>query len=558
MLPRILIIKIIDYIKYNFKNSIIWFENLLLVNKEWRDYIVPKIRSIRFNVDKIESHFSKLSNRDGVELSLSLRGNKDIDDYINKWNSLSIDDNITFISIHNSNIIPTIRKAPKLQNLILDKSGRDCNDILQFINSNENIQHLDTLKIIMPPGVDLRLNQQVTSTILQNLKKLELVGGVSIHLFGLDFIVELENLESISVMKYKVSFESIINLLENTKCIDIQLSSLEFTATDQNQKHVDDLLQSITLSKTIKVLDFYYSLPFNVIIDHLVNFLNTTPNLKQLLCGNGFLVSKNLNNNENYVSNLSIVNNTIEIFLFESPVVTMYDTKDNYSIYSLWTVPSNLNELDLTGLPGIPIESLMKYHNKCSELYIYGSDVSSFPIDVVALNLPNLIWFSFDTEKSTDFNAVEFIEKLQMNNHLTYLNLGCQMDCNLMCQLISQNHPTIQTINCFTITNWNLSNIIDSLLSNRNITSVYFLKANSVKTEESSEYIHQIIRLLENNELSNICIEGIAKSIYTQDDMDQFEKTIQLHGHKIVNLVMLPNDNKNITKILNKYLIYLN
>ncbi|KYQ91417.1 hypothetical protein DLAC_08381 [Tieghemostelium lacteum] len=510
-------IEIIKIIKWNFKRShYIWFENLALVSKEWRDFIQPKIRDYKIENDKLIC-FLKSSNKNGIKLMLSITDHR----VYEHWDK-DIIDHLHCLTFNEIKEIPNLRSPPLLKYLTLnmiESESLSNLDILNLIKTNVNsILQLKSLSIIFLSG-DIDIQPFISS--FRYLKRLELCGDFSnvyTHLIGIESISQLDNLKKLKIASYNVTKKSFRNLLEHTKIISLEIYSIILDSIIEESNFI---FESIVLSKTIEEID-YYSETKNISAESFVQFINHNNHLKSFYCSDIILVSTC-----DKIENIYITNTSLEYLSLQSYLVKHLETE--ILIYSLWTCQSNIKSMDIAPT-NTPIDQLMSLHPKCFYIFAFDGELDCGPYlkDLIDLNLRNVIFIHFGV---TSIPSTKIFESISRNQYLKEIDINNEIECELICQLFKMNLPTLTYFFCYKIINWNLSDIVDNLILNTNLMTAILGKDTEDKktpVESNSEYLQQVIKLLNNNQtLTNISLISTRYGNFPPDLLDQIEKSLK-------------------------------
>ncbi|KYQ91424.1 hypothetical protein DLAC_08389 [Tieghemostelium lacteum] len=533
MLPRFLFIEIIKIIKLNFKRSnFIWFEDLALVSKEWRDFIQPKFRG--YTISNLSS-FLKAPNKTGMKLEVSIEH----DMVYEQWGS-DIIDHLYSLRLTKVTQLPNLRSPPHLKMLFLSKCGLDFLNLLNFIETN--IQSILNLKLL-DIGVEGDIDILPLIPSFRNLKYLEICNNnfdIHTQLIGLESLSLLENLDKIKITNHQVTKKSFRSLLEKIKASKVDIENLIFTSIDTLKEDVNYIFSSTIFSKTIK--EFEFSIEYiEFSVESFVHFLNHNHHLKSI-----HIVGSTSGN----IENLYISNTTLEYLHLASYLV--YGL--GISLYCLWNCQSNLKLLNLDEV-NTPIDQLMSLHPKCYYVYAFDGKYKCEQklIDLINLNVRSVKLINYSTSSVLSTSSTIFECITTRNQHIQHINFNCQIECDMFCQLVKINLPTLTSLHCYKIINWNLNDIVDNLILNTNIRSITICKCyDNVPIGSNSEFIQQAIKLLnQNHTLTNIGLYSIRDGTFSKDDLEQFDKTLKT----LNNLNHFSTYPKSIRYITNKYMM---
>ncbi|KYQ91418.1 hypothetical protein DLAC_08382 [Tieghemostelium lacteum] len=511
MLNRALYIEIIKIIKLNFKNSHYrWFEELALVSKEWRDFIVPKIRKYKFGKESL-SKFLKASNKTGMELKLLVT---DAEEY-KQWSS-DIIEHLHSLTFDETSEFPNLR-SPQLKNLTLIPDSNI--NTLSFIETNINsILKLKSLTIRFLTGED-EVDIQPFISSFRNLKVLELCGDFSslnMQFVGVKSLTQLENIERLKIAGNNFTAESFRYLLENIKASRLEIDGAIIEGSF-------DIFRSTILSKSILEFNYYTRGRgiCSISAESFVQFLNHNNHLKSL-----YFPGITLDSTNDKIENLSITNTSLEYIRLGTYLI---DFETKVSIYSLWACQSKLKSFDIIEC-NTPFEKLMSLHPNCTYIFSLDDKFSQYIIDIINLNLSHVISICFSF--SDIVPSATIFESLTHNQYLQKIEIITVIECELACQLLKSNLPSLKYLDCYNITNWNLADIVDNLILNTNLTTVMLNKVfdnEQLPVESNSEYLQQVIKLLNNNQnLTNISLMGTRENLnFSNDLLEQFEQTLK-------------------------------
>ncbi|KYQ91422.1 hypothetical protein DLAC_08387 [Tieghemostelium lacteum] len=253
---------------------------------------------------------------------------------------------------------------------------------------------------------------------------------------GIESLIQLENIEKLRIAKYKVPKDSIKKLLENTKVSKMFIDYVIYTSIDTVTEDTNDILSSIIISKTIELLEYNMACS-NVSAESYVQFLNHNNHLKSLYSSSITLISTSGKIENLYITNTSLNYISLDNYLIQIGI--------EISLYSLWKCQSNLIHIDILET-NTPINQLMSLHPKCSYIFAYNTkyQYEQHLIDLINLNLHHVTKIHLEVTKLPLTAIIESITS--RNQYLQRININCEIECNLVCQLVRTNLPTLISI----------------------------------------------------------------------------------------------------------------
>ncbi|KYR00053.1 hypothetical protein DLAC_03196 [Tieghemostelium lacteum] len=535
-LPKILIIKILDYIVNIDAFSHVLVKTLCafiyqcrLVSKDWKDNIITRLHlrnDIKFKMTNIQK--IRYLTKTGLPIRASVE-----DDNITELKFTGLESVIRSVYISIPTTLPTnqyleaifkfISKST-ITNYYIRNSGQIENIYDSLFAVPQVLEYMESLSLTIS-GIfvlDTLLESMKSTTRLRSLK----INYTRIILKNAEVLeTHFPTLTTISL--YRTPSDIILPILRHAKNL------LEFSVSSCGDDiHIlGPIFEEISNNKSLTSLsvdDNNLILPFHL----FSQLLNRNQTLTKLNMSFSALSTADTNTTPSKITNhtlltLGILSDNMEI---SKPMLTNWQEPNSITSTTLqWIIDSKL--LDI--LEYFPKLRSLEYTNKGS-----GDGYSTHFLSLMNKNLPNLKSISiYSLPKLIGISTL-----IAKNTYITTLGINCRISYTMLLELLQCDHPTLTSITTYVDT----SPLIDFISfaqilgNNRKITQLYLL-GDLYITSTPDIYLYYLSHILEKNYYLTILSWNIAR---------KFHKSEFLATHEIPkSLVRAMTLNNSIVKL---------
>ncbi|KYQ99693.1 hypothetical protein DLAC_03633 [Tieghemostelium lacteum] len=445
----------------SFDLQVKFINTLSLVNKEFRDRIVPSVTNIKasINYKKSLTLYSKVANRTS-RLTLNLYTEEGVMDFIQHKDSLC--QYITEIYTYQITLSSKYNKIyngvyNRLKSIYIMVSGY-CGEA-KIPNDFPLVQSIE--------NVTCTFNQIIQQTDLDSYFDNLLSKLTNLRVLTLQFSTEskikfdFSSLLSLSKTLEELSLYSEIN---SNDCIQLftsmsNLKSLSFTGILMGTYDWSHLFQSLLLHNQ-NLENLYlstYSLFAKLSYPILVSSLNCNKTLK-ILNTNGLTIVD--------TTSIPITNNTL---------IKIHNQLEE-KVYIDWSVKSNIQYISIPHNYTHPefIQSISNFHTNLTDLEIikiHPPELLTVVSTVLKLNMVNLTSLTVKKNLSTvqwEDGGKALVDALLVNRYIKELKVTLEITGEQLSTLLTNHHPSLTSLSITSFKDFrNFESVIDALKMNR-------------------------------------------------------------------------------------------
>ncbi|KYQ99692.1 hypothetical protein DLAC_03632 [Tieghemostelium lacteum] len=496
MLPIYILISIFEYAcnkVQSFDLQAKFINTLSLVNKEFRDRIVPSVTNIKASIDNKKSLnlYSKVANRTS-RLTLNLYTEEGVMDFIQHKDSLC--QYITEIYTYQ---ITLSSKYNKIYNGVYNRL-RSIHIMVSGYYGGEVTIPNDFPLVQSIENVICTFNQIIQQTDLDSYFDNLLSKLTNLRVLTLQFCTE---------SKMKFDFSSLLSLSKTLE--ELTLYS-EYNSTDCFQlfKSMSNLKSLSFTGNLMGISD--WSLPFQSLLLNNQNLENLylSPYSKVTTLSYPILVSSlNCNNTLKILSaNGLMIVDTTSIPITNNTLIKIHIQHED--VYCDWSVKSNIQYISIRYDTQSEFnQSISNFHTNLTDLElvkIHPPELLTVVSTVLKLNMVNLTSLTVKKNLSTvqwEDGGKALVDALLVNRYIKELKVTLEITGEQLSTLLTNHHPSLTSLSIPSFKDFrNFESVIDTLKMNRYLIK-FILIDNSPKnhTMPLPKYLLLIQSLIETN-----------------------------------------------------------
>ncbi|KYQ91448.1 hypothetical protein DLAC_08415 [Tieghemostelium lacteum] len=564
--PKILFIKIFEYLQYNYEsidiNKYKIYKLIRVLNRDYRDNIAPKFKYKYIVRDKkeLESLLSiDISDLSMVDLTIYMSNDfKEL--YKRNQHVLQ-----PLIKQYHSSLAQGIQNDFR-KSTSLHFVRTHYQSTIPFLYPKDTI---DTLHITFSKIADLVVIYKILKyyKILNSLKLGSLLNLVWIDVNGLQCISKLPNLTFLHLHSSHVIESELIYLISNSHTItSMVLENIGLNNEDSEPvSTVDSLFDTLSTSKYLTDFTFHNQMKgvpmVKLSFRSLVNMLNTNSILKRLTIS--FFSMP-------FEENLYICNNTLEYLttnLISMETPTSRFARATFEFY--WNVPSNLKRLNYFE-QGLLDEFGNRYNHFQLQTLNYALEAPKYKkwaylrqlLEFTKNSLQNLRLLC-NTSLRIEYDYPKLFKIISNYRSIVNLELFIDVPSEDALNLIQMNIPNIKTL-YLKVKSHNttfLNSLGDVLKFNNSIENLQICDNEQYKPV--FEFIQSLIPLINHQSLTSLTIIAVYNlSSHTVSEIDQlydeFEKNLKLNLHHLKKLKLIDVPESSLHPQYQKFVTLLN
>ncbi|KYQ96738.1 hypothetical protein DLAC_04036 [Tieghemostelium lacteum] len=342
-----------------------------------------------------------------------------------------------------------------------------------------------------------------------NLKELFITGPENSVVDNYDMIKDIPSIESLAISFSKFYSKDFIKIISHPNLKNLVIHKVEFIDHPTTTRNM--ILEHLKTNKNLLKIHITGSNIGSVdIVDSLVDFINTNTTCTD------FQIFRTPSKLE--ALKIDITNSTIKkIFINDNNVLEQLQNNWNNSA---------LESIQTTCFDSIANQFSINF-SKVTNLDILSFNSDDSILKLVQMNIP-----SITTLKITKMNNLQFVKALQLNNHITTLELSSCGDRDMLLKILKLNHLTLHSITLNNYTDIQILNLKESIINYKNLQSLS-ISCSSQQLINGDEY-NAIMDILEHSSLGYLSLRPfITEGNLENGQLDRLKRVLTKCNEKI-------------------------